>query len=62
MKNEIKNQENLVWYACYGSNIMYERFMYYIQGEIFFGNNRPHTGCNDKTPPHGECPISNELY
>ena len=41
MKNEIKNQENLVWYACYGSNIMYECFMCYIQGGIFFANNRP---------------------
>lgn len=22
--------EDYVWYACYGSNINYERFMYYI--------------------------------
>ena len=23
-----------VWYACYGSNINYERFMYYINGDV----------------------------
>jgi len=26
--------ESLVWYACYGSNILKERFLYYIEGGI----------------------------
>jgi len=44
-------QENLVWYACYGSNMMYERFLCYIQGGTFYANNKLHKGCKDKTPP-----------
>ena len=52
-----KKQENLVWYACYGSNIMYERFLCYIQGGTFYANNKPHDGCPDKAPPHSSKPI-----
>jgi 5-methylcytosine-specific restriction protein A len=47
----MENQEKLVWYACYGSNIMYERFMYYIKGGIFEITGKKHDGCADKTPP-----------
>ena len=28
------NNEDYVWYACYGSNINYKRFMHYIDGDI----------------------------
>ncbi len=35
-----------VWYAAYGSNICFDRFMEYIQG------------CNDKTPPIKSKPIT----
>lgn len=56
------NDEDYVWYACYGSNINYERFMYYINGDI---NEKYSTfdGCSDKSLPVEqkpyifECPI-----
>jgi gamma-glutamylcyclotransferase (GGCT)/AIG2-like uncharacterized protein YtfP len=46
------NSSNLVWYACYGSNINKERFMRYIEG------------CSDKTPPRDERPFifDNPIY
>ena len=44
-------RENLVWYASYGSNIMYDRFLCYIQGGTFYANNKQYNGCKDKTPP-----------
>lgn len=56
------NNDDYIWYACYGSNISYERFMYYINGdkdEKYSTIN----GCNDKTLPLEErqyifeCPI-----
>jgi len=46
-----KAQESLVWYASYGSNIMYERFLCYIQGGTFYANKKPYEGCTDTTPP-----------
>ncbi len=56
------NNEDYVWYACYGSNINYERFMYYINGDA---NEKYSTinGCEDKSLPIEEkqyifeCPI-----
>ncbi|QNO16718.1 gamma-glutamylcyclotransferase [Alkalicella caledoniensis] len=46
------NDDNLVWYATYGSNVNKERFMKYIEG------------CSDTTPPKKERPIiiDHELY
>lgn len=54
------NNENYVWYACYGSNINYERFMYYINGDEKYSTV---DGCTDKSLPVEErqyifeCPI-----
>ena len=28
------DDESYVWYACYGSNINYDRFMLYINGDM----------------------------
>lgn len=44
------SDEEYVWYACYGSNINYKRFMYYINGDE---NGKLSTigGCIDKTQP-----------
>lgn len=44
--------KNYVWYACYGSNLLKERFMLYIKE------------CNDKTEPSCEKPIiiHHDLY
>ena len=39
-----------IWYACYGSNINYKRFMYYINGDAE-GKYSTSNGCQDKTPP-----------
>ena len=43
------NGNDLVWYACYGSNLCAERFRYYIEGGLCPLNNRPYKGCSDKT-------------
>lgn len=63
-KDELKKYDNeeYIWYACYGSNINYERFMYYINGdeEKKYSSS---DGCKDKTEPLEErkyifkCPI-----
>ena len=45
--------EDYVWYACYGSNINYKRFMYYINGDP----NKKYSessGCKDKSLPKEE--------
>lgn len=44
------DNEQYVWYACYGSNINYERLLYYINGDK---NEKYGTsyGCRDKSLP-----------
>lgn len=42
---------NYVWYAGYGSNLLRERFLSYIQGGSFRLGGRKCQGCKDKTPP-----------
>lgn len=47
----VKYDDNqYVWYACYGSNINYDRFIYYINGDV---NEKYSTsnGCSDKSLP-----------
>jgi hypothetical protein len=48
---DIKN--HLIWYASYGSNINYERFLLYIIGESkdFYGVEISNIGCDDKSLP-----------
>ena len=56
------SDEDYVWYACYGSNINYNRFMYYINGDISEKYSTIN-GCVDKSKPIEEkkyifkCPI-----
>ena len=52
-ESELKgsDEKEYVWYASYGSNMLYERFMYYIEGGYCEFNNKPYPGCKDKTPP-----------
>ena len=52
--------DKYVWYACYGSNLLKERFMGYILG----GGIKGEGGCRDKTPPIKEMQItiSHVLY
>ena len=63
--NEDKTMnENLVWYVAYGSNILRERFLVYINGGSFRGSGKSYTGCTCKTPPIKDKPftVPYELY
>ncbi|ETA81239.1 hypothetical protein [Youngiibacter fragilis] len=44
------DRSKMVWYAVYGSNLLFERFMTYLKGGSFMGGN-PASRCNDTTPP-----------
>ncbi|MBN2853299.1 MAG: hypothetical protein JXQ23_11245 [Clostridia bacterium] len=44
-------KNNYVWYLCYGSNLLEERFMYYIRGGFFEDNQTMYKGCTDKSSP-----------
>ena len=46
-----KRPEDYLWYVSYGSNLLGERFMCYIQGGKFRGNVNGSSGCTDKTLP-----------
>lgn len=46
-----------VWYACYGSNIYFDRFRYYITGGTYPLTGKEHKGCRDKTLPTESVPI-----
>ena len=56
--------DNLVWYASYGSNLLYSRFMCYIKGGTPEGSTKLCPGCSDKTPPQDrrQKTIQHELY
>ena len=43
------NNSDLVWYACYGSNVYSERFKHYIIGGQFRGRGRDLDPCEDPT-------------
>ena len=47
-ENGMKENDK-VWYACYGSNLCAERFMYYIVGGHCPFNDKDYDGCRDKT-------------
>ena len=49
--------ENYVWYASYGSNLLRERFLCYIQGGQPIGSKRNYIGCKDKSEPVSEAAI-----
>jgi hypothetical protein len=55
---------NLVWYVGYGSNILTERFHYYIEGGELEGSQRTYDGCRDASLPtqHKSTTINHELY
>lgn len=50
-------QNDLVWYACYGSNLLKERFLHYIQGGVCRFNNKEYKKCSDTTNPRDSQPI-----
>lgn len=53
-----------VWYACYGSNLLQERFMYYIKGGECTLNGTSYSGCTDKSDPVDVKPVTihHKLY
>lgn len=56
--------KNYIWYACYGSNLLKERFMHYIRGGVCRFNGRPYQGCIDQNEPLEDrpCIIKHDLY
>ncbi|MBE9465527.1 hypothetical protein ACFP1I_22160 [Dyadobacter subterraneus] len=58
------NLDDKVWYACYGSNILEERFLCYIRGGQPNGSKKNYEGCSDKTLPADseDFYICSELY
>lgn len=64
-KSNLPDEElDQVWYACYGSNLLQERFEYYIGGGRPAGSQRIYEGCTNRTPPQESKPfqIKAELY
>jgi len=53
-----------VWYACYGSNLSFQRFSCYIQGGTPRESNSVYQGCTDKTLPtqNKQYTIHHRLY
>jgi hypothetical protein len=56
--------EEFIWYASYGSNILEQRFLCYIQGGRPVGSTKTYSGSSDKTPPlrKEQIIINMELY
>lgn len=54
----------LLWYASYGSNILYERFRCYVEGGQITGNSRVYEGCRNTQPPRDarNIRIPHQLY
>ncbi|MCX8160338.1 MAG: hypothetical protein N3G18_05335, partial [Candidatus Saccharicenans sp.] len=55
-------KDNFIIYAAYGSNLLKERFWFYIYGGVYMGN--CYGGCSDKTAPEdmGWLRIPHRLY
>ena len=60
----MKDKIDYLWYACYGSNLLEERFRCYISGGTPPGALRTYVGCTDTNPPRASKKISipAELY
>ncbi len=55
--NIMTNLQDKIWYACYGSNILEERFLCYIKGGKPNGAKTTYDGCNNKS-----LPAENEVF
>jgi hypothetical protein len=47
----------MIWYVSYGSNILFERFQYYILGGVYPGNGKYYAGCTDRQLPSKSLPV-----
>lgn len=54
---EMQPYNDLVYYVCYGSNMLEERFLYYIKGGLNKYNNNEQTGCINSNNPIESIPI-----
>ena len=57
-RNPLIPENQLVWYAGYGSNLLRERFECYIKGGKPKGSTRAYPGCRDKTDPCADRPVT----
>lgn len=53
-----EKEEELVWYASFGSNMLFERFSTYITGGISSHNGKAYPGCTNKNLPKEHRPIT----
>lgn len=51
-------KNDYVWYASFGSNLLYERFITYIKGGKCKFNGKNYPGCRDKSLPKDSRPIT----
>ncbi len=52
----LMKSKDYVWYASYGSNLLYERFITYIEGGNCKFNGVDYPGCRDKSLPKDSRP------
>jgi len=64
LKKKMKNDNEYIWYASYGSNISKDRFLCYIKGGKPNGSQKEYKGCTNKSLPieNEEIYIKSELY
>ena len=55
---------DMVWYVCYGSNLLEERFLCYVRGGVIPGNVLSERGAKDTSLPvrSEKCTIDHELF
>jgi hypothetical protein len=60
----MNKDQDLIWYASYGSNILEARFLCYIKGGKPIGAEKEYRGCHDKSLPKANdiIHINYELY
>lgn len=60
----MRQEKEHIWYASYGSNLLEDRFLCYIQGGKPEGSVKSYSGCKDKTLPaqNEEILINAEMY
>jgi len=51
-------KSGLVWYASYGSNMLEERFLHYLQGGVCRFNDKGYKACTNSAPPLKSLPVS----
>ena len=56
--NTVCLKGNYVWYATYGTAILYEKFLHYIRGGICQFNHKEYYGCKDQSDPLASREIS----